>query len=102
MSQHKKNKEFCRSKNDLIKVDMSRQIAALLTSNQILTSAAEASDFINWAVRDAWDRYQQYVMDQRRIIENEINALPLKISNATRGKNTFQRTFNFLLTRSLL
>ena len=86
MSQHKKNKEFWRSKNDLIKVDMGRQIAALLTSNQILTSAAEASDFINWAVRDAWDRYQQYVMDQRKVIENEINALPLKISNATRGK----------------
>lgn len=44
------------------------------------------SDFINWMVRDAWNRYQKYVMEQRTIIDNEIKALSLKISNATKGK----------------
>lgn len=87
MKRHRKNREPARRGNAPTKGDMSRQIAALLTSNQISTSdEAEASDFIRWVLRDNWERYQQHLMNQRKSTEEDINARPWKLPNATKGK----------------
>ncbi len=68
------------------RVLLSQQIEKMLAKYAISASEAETEDFIQWMLLNSWTNYQDHCMDQRTIIENEVNSLPLKISNAIKDK----------------
>lgn len=81
------NKRFINRKSVVYKeVDFNRTIAQLLLENGIKTTSCEINNFSKWLIKDSWDRYQNYCMDQRVIAMNTLNSVQLNIPNATQGK----------------
>ena len=86
MGNYRKNRDYGRWKRTRCAGTIENQMLAMLADHQIKPTQAEAADFLNWMVGEAWKKYQNDCMDKRVIIENEVNALPIRISNGTKGK----------------
>lgn len=81
------NKSFSKRKSIVYKeVDVNKTLSLLLENNGIKATSEEIRDFNKWLIQDLWDRYQKNCMDQRVIVTNVINNVPINISNGTQGK----------------
>lgn len=81
------NRSFKKRRSVIYKeVDANRTIYQLLVDNGIEASTQEIRDFNKWLIQDTWNRYQNYCMDQRVIVMNAVNGVPINISNGTQGK----------------
>lgn len=63
-----------------------KELNEVMTDLGINCSDAVREDFVSKTVLKLWNEYEKEYMDQRVIIENEINALPITIPNGTVGK----------------
>lgn len=68
------------------------ELKKLLYVSGVNPSSAEVNDFSRWLIQDSWKRYQDYCMDQRVIVMNQMNNVPIVISNGTQGKPYVSQT----------
>jgi len=62
-------------------------ISGIFDKNNIEATLAQCDDFEQWLVADMWNKYKEYRMNQRTIIENEIKDLGIKLPNGTVKKD---------------
>lgn len=86
MNKYHKNRNFGRWIASHNPQSPERFVTDRLNSMGVYPSACESSDFFDWLLKDAWSKYQKERMDKKILIENEVNSLPIRISNATKGK----------------
>lgn len=60
---------------------------------QINCTEEELEDFISRTTKKLWDEYNKDCMDERIIIKNKVDALPITIPNGTVGKE-YKATFS--------
>lgn len=65
-------------------------ISNFLDANNIKASLAQADDFAKWLIAELWDKYNESKMNNRVIIENNVKALGIRLSNGTVNKDYSQ------------
>lgn len=65
---------------------MNEEFIKLLENLGLGNSNEERADFITQTTRQLWNKYHEYCMEQIKIIENQVNDLPITIPNGTVGK----------------
>lgn len=65
---------------------MRRAVAALLASRGIAASEARINDFINWQLAEQWQRYNDYLMDQKVLLRNALEAVHNPFPNGRQGE----------------
>lgn len=62
-------------------------ISGFLDKYGIKASLAQCDNMEKWLVEDLWDKYNDFRMNKRIVIENEIRALGLRLPNGTVKKD---------------
>ena len=66
--------------------------------NQLDIPAARREDFLHWAMGNLWKNYEQELMDKRKVIENEIRNLGIRLPNGT-VKKEYHASFELPVDR---